>query len=60
MIFGSNPREMNDRPVPSPLAIMQAGNLYAYALNNPIRYTDPTGLIARNIARDVLLACQKL
>jgi len=31
----------------SPLAILQAANLYVYTMNNPIRWVDPWGLAAR-------------
>ena len=44
-IFGDNLMERNGRFVPCPLAIMQAGNLFVYCINNPIRWTDPTGRI---------------
>jgi len=30
----------------SPLAILQAANLFVYCMNNPVRYTDPSGLSA--------------
>jgi len=32
----------------SPLAILQAANLYVYTMNNPVRWVDPSGLNARN------------
>ena len=39
MIYGDN-----NSSVPDILAIRQSSNLYSAFLNNPIRYTDPTGL----------------
>jgi len=39
-IYGDNPGKL----VPNKLAIMQSSNSYAYALNNPFRYFDPSGL----------------
>jgi hypothetical protein len=42
MIYGDNPN--NDNPVPSTVAIMQANDLYAYCINNPLIYNDPSGL----------------
>jgi hypothetical protein len=39
MIFGDDPNNI----VPNPLAMAQANNLYAYTVNNPLRYIDPTG-----------------
>jgi hypothetical protein len=35
--------------VPNIHAIMQSGNLYVYAINNPIMYYDPDGLFIRKI-----------
>jgi len=32
----------------SPLAILQAANLYLYVMHNPVMWTDPTGLFAWN------------
>jgi len=46
MIFGDNPVEMNDRLVPDTWAIKQTGNLYAYCMNNPVKFVDPSGHIA--------------
>ena len=56
MIFGDNPRIMNDfadqwgrnfaTTVPCSWAILQAGNLYVFVMNNPVFFVDPTGLLA--------------
>jgi RHS repeat-associated protein len=39
-IFGDNP---NNNLVPCIYSIRQAGNLYVYVLNNPLRFIDPIG-----------------
>lgn len=44
MQFGSSSVIRNGRPVPNRYAIMQAGNLFVFAINNPIRWIDPSGL----------------
>ena len=45
MIFGDSPTIRNGRNMPSVHAMMQASNLYAYCINNPIMYADPSGRI---------------
>ena len=46
MIFGVSPTMRNDRYMPSIAAILQAGNLYVFTMNNPVMWIDPTGLAA--------------
>ena len=48
MIFGDSPTLRNNRYTPSIHAIMQSGNLYVYAINNPIAWIDPGGLFIRS------------
>ena len=43
MIFGYSPTMRNDRYMPNIHAILQSGNLYVYAINNPIMWVDPSG-----------------
>ena len=53
MIYGDNPQKINERQdalgltaytyVPQISAIMQSGNLYVYAVNNPVLYADGSG-----------------
>jgi RHS repeat-associated protein len=40
-IYGDNPHNL----VPCIYSIRQAGNLHSYVLNNPLRFTDSTGLV---------------
>jgi len=64
MIFGDNPRRMNERDdplglnhytmVPDIHAILQAANLYVYCGNNPIMFVDPSGLSWKNVVIRVL------
>ncbi len=59
MIYGDNPQKINERQdalglktytyVPQITAILQAGNLYVYGVNNPIKYVDANG----NLVSDV-------
>ena len=43
--FGYNPIIRNGRPMPHTWSILQAGNLFVFAINNPVMFIDPTGLI---------------
>ena len=56
MIYGDNPQKIHEREdalglktysyAPQILSILQAGNLYVYGVNNPVRFVDPTGNLA--------------
>jgi len=46
MVFWDSPVSRNNRTMPSTWAIMQSGNLFAYTMNNPIRFIDPSGKFA--------------
>lgn len=50
-IWGDNPNFV----LPCIYSIRQAGNLYSYVLNNPLKYTDPTGLSAASLINRVAL-----
>lgn len=43
-----------DGTMPDISAIMQSGNLYAYCMNNPIKYKDPTGKRSKKDADRVI------
>ncbi|MBQ2997189.1 MAG: hypothetical protein IJE22_08180 [Oscillibacter sp.] len=44
MIYGDDPLQLNNyNYAPSLVAIIQSGNLYAYAMNNPVKYVDENG-----------------
>jgi len=45
-IFGDSPTLRNDRYVPSIHAILQSGNLFAFGMNNPVMFIDPSGRVA--------------
>ena len=47
MIYGDDPLKLNNYNYsPSLVAIIQSGNLYVYAMNNPVKYVDENGRIA--------------
>ena len=49
MTYGNSPQSITLKTlIPDPLVIAQANNLYAYTVNNPLRYTDPTGFNCEN------------
>jgi len=52
MVFGDVHIMRHDRMVPNSLAIMQAGNLFVFATNNPVRFVDPSGLFVVDAVRD--------
>ena len=43
MVYGEDPLWLVYAYVPSITAIIQSGNLYAYAIQNPTRWVDPYG-----------------
>ena len=46
MIYGDDPLKLNNYNYsPSLVAIIQSGNLYVYAMNNPVKYVDTDGEI---------------
>ena len=59
MIYGDNPQKINEREdklglktytyTPQVAAVLQSGNLYAYCLNNPLKYGDTSGKDAQTI-----------
>ena len=51
MIHGDNPTQLNGRYMPYVGAILQAGNLYVFVTNNPIKFVDPTGLFRAPTSR---------
>jgi len=44
-IFGDSPTMRNDRYMPSVHTILQSSNLFAFAVNNPVRWVDPSGRV---------------
>jgi len=51
MIFGDSPTMRNQRYVPSVHAMLQAGNLFLFTMNDPINFLDPSGLYAIDLGR---------
>ena len=44
MLYGDDPLKLNNYNYsPSLVAIIQSGNLYVYAMNNPITYVNENG-----------------
>lgn len=60
MIYGDNPQKINERQdalglktytsVPEIAAVIQAGNLYVYAVNSPTSFHDPDGEFVNMVA----------
>ena len=60
MIYGDNPQKINEKEdssgrrthtlVPDKTAINQSGNRYAYSMNSPVAFVDPTGEIGTPIS----------
>ena len=51
--FGSNPVMRNGRMMPNQWAMMQSGNLFMFAMHNPVRWTDPLGLWTKDIHEEL-------
>ena len=44
MIYGDKEYEEGETKIPNIASILQSSNLYAYCMNNPVMYKDPSGL----------------
>ena len=57
MIYGDNPQKINEREdklglktysyAPQISAVVQSGNMYVYAVGNPVMYADPSGEVTQ-------------
>lgn len=55
MIYGDKVYEEGEIKIPELTAILQANNLYVYALNNPMVYVDPSGETGIDVATILLV-----
>ena len=56
MIYGDKEYKPGETKVPDLNAITQSSNLYAYCMNNPLKYTDLSGKSALAISAGLIVA----
>ena len=54
MVYGDKESKDEEIKIPDVNAIMQSSNLYAYCMNNPVKYVDPSGLSSQKEADEII------